>query len=455
MASVKKIQGKKGVAYKITVTIGRTADGKQKRHYMTYRPPEGAKERDIKRELQKIVAEYENALFIESYQPDSKITFSEYAEYVYNLKERNGAKPSTLETFDLWVRRLKPYIGNMRLIDIRPRDINSVIDILRKDCKKYAYPKETTSRLALQIPLVKVFKDTGIANVTWRKVRQGQRVSLKTAEKVESYLQQSELFEYRNDREEMASITIRGLVSILNIIFDRAYKEMIIQYNPAERVILPPSKPKKEKRALQPEELKNVLSALQSETTQFQTLVTLLICTGCRRGEALGLTWGKVDLEKAEITIDQALLYTPKTGNYISTTKTGNTRKVAIPQELVNLLRKHRAEQAQERLLIGDLWENNDLIFTTSTGKAIAPDRLNCQLTSFCKRHSLPHINPHMFRHTAASLLIANGVDVVTVATSLGHKNIMTTLNIYSHEIESAKRKTADTMSAALFQKKA
>lgn len=83
----------------------------------------------------------------------------------------------------------------------------------------------------------------------------------------------------------LTDTTIKDIIGTISFILDRAYREMIIPYNPAERVILPPSKPKREKRALQPEELKNVLSALQSEKTQFQALVMLLICTGCRRGK--------------------------------------------------------------------------------------------------------------------------------------------------------------------------
>ena len=75
-------------------------------------------------------------------------------------------------------------------------------------------------------------------------------------------------------------------------------------------------------------------------------------------------------------------------------------------------------------------------------------------LDKFSKRHNLPHINPHLFRHTAASLLLSNGVDVLTVANMLGHADISTTLDIYAHEIEQARRKTADCISEIILQNK-
>lgn len=187
MASVKKIQGKKGISYKITVTIGRTADGKQKRHYMTYRPPEGAKERDIKRELQKIVAEYENALFTESYQPDSKITFSEYAEYVYKLKERSGAKPSTMMGFKYRLEKVFPIIGNMQIVDIRPKHINTVIDILKSGQSyiKYAYPNNILLQKLEGENITELEEKSGVDRNIFYKIKHGKRLQIKTAKKIE------------------------------------------------------------------------------------------------------------------------------------------------------------------------------------------------------------------------------------------------------------------------------
>jgi len=205
---------------------------------------------------------------------------------------------------------------------------------------------------------------------------------------------------------------------------------------------------------LQPEQLKAVLTALEAEPLPFRALITLFISTGCRRGEALALTWEKVDFDRREILIDKSMIYLPETGIQSGTTKTGNSRKVAIPKETVELLRRLRARQAEERLKLGDLWKNSNLVFTRWDGAPMNPGTVNLELDEFCKRHDLPHINPHLFRHSAASILLSNGVDALTVAGMLGHSDVSTTLDTYAHAIDEAKRKTADCISETIFHKK-
>lgn len=458
MASIKKIEGKKGVSYKITVAIGRDEHGRQKRHYTTYRPPDGMPAREIRRELQKIVADFEQAFLTEEYQPDNQTTFREYADYVFSLKERAGLKPNTLLSLKNSIRRANEYIGNMRLVDIRPKHLNMIYENLSEPgacrCGVFAYPKAELIQIAREESPFSLSKRSDVSLTTWNRIRSGERVRPESAEKVEKFLEKAGLFTMENTDEFLSVGTIKEVHRAIYGVLDRAYKEMIIRYNPATRVILPKNKRKREVRTLQPDEVQAVQAALQSEPIQLQALITLFLCTGCRRGEALGLKWDKIDLERDEITIDCALLYTPSKGYYISSTKTGNKRRVAIPAELTALLMRHKADQAARRLRYADMWKDAGFVFTTEFGGEVNPQCFNKTLSDFCKRHDLPHIHPHMFRHTAASLLIANGVDVVSVAASLGHKDISTTLNTYSHEIEEARRKTADTMSKAIFHQK-
>lgn len=81
------------------------------------------------------------------------------------------------------------------------------------------------------------------------------------------------------------------------------------------------------------------------------------------------------------------------------------------------------------------------------------PGNVNIELTAFCDRHGLPHINPHLFRHSAASVLLSNGVDVLTVAGMLGHSDVSTTLDTYAHAIDEARHKTADCISETILHK--
>ena len=112
------------------------------------------------------------------------------------------------------------------------------------------------------------------------------------------------------------------------------------------------------------------------------------------------------------------------------------------PQSL-ELLNKWHTEQLRLRLLNGDRWVRSDYIFTHDDGTVMNPDSITSWLRKFSERHNLPHIHPHAFRHTAASTMIANGVDLVTAASELGHANATTTANIYAHQIAVAKARAA------------
>lgn len=165
----------------------------------------------------------------------------------------------------------------------------------------------------------------------------------------------------------------------------------------------------------------------------------ILIDTGCRRGELMGLQWHCVDLEKGIMMIRQALLYTKEKGTYLGPPKAGRPRAVCLAPETIELLKKYRTEQKRTRILHADIWKETGFLFTKDDGTPMHPDSITDWLNKFSEENNLPHIHPHTFRHTAASILIANGVDLVTTATELGHANATTTANIYAHQV--AKRR--------------
>ena len=123
MASIKKIEGKGGVSYKITVSMGRDAHDKQIRHYKTWKPDHGMTARQIERELKRVAYEFERDLQI-GFQADNRQTFGQYAEYVYSLREQRGDRPQTLARVRRQISRINEYIGHMKLADIRPQHLN-------------------------------------------------------------------------------------------------------------------------------------------------------------------------------------------------------------------------------------------------------------------------------------------------------------------------------------------
>ena len=117
-----------------------------------------------------------------------------------------------------------------------------------------------------------------------------------------------------------------------------------------------------------------------------------------------------------------------------------------LPPETMQLLRQYRAWQSGERLRLGGYYQDQGFLFAQDSGKPMHPDNVNTWLKNFSKRHGLPHINPHAFRHSMASLLYFNGVDSVSISKRLGHAQVSTTANIYAHVMEQADQKNADIL---------
>lgn len=456
MANIRKVEGKNGATYKITVCIGRDGSGKQRRHYLTWRPPAGMSAREVTRELQRITAEFEQDI-LDGFQVDNKQTFAEYAAYCYDLHEARGDKPQTLARVRRQTRRINEYIGNMLLQDIKPQHLNAMYtDLSRAGSYRhiYAYPRKEFFEMATGKECAAFSRECGTTPSTMRRLLDGNRVTKETAKTVESHLKKKNLFEIIGEGKALSPGTIRDYHMIVHSVFKQAYKDMVIKFNPAERVTLPKMRRVREQKALQPEQLQEVLEALKSEPITFRTLITFLIVTGCRRGEALAMTWDKVDFKTGEVRIDRSLMYLPETGIQAGTTKTDEARTIALPKDTVKMMRSLWAWQAEEKLKYGDLWAPGDYVFTRWDGKPIYPCSVNTELTAFCKRHDLPHMNPHLFRHSAASVLLNSGVDVLSVSAMLGHANAGTTLKTYAHALEKSRKKTADCIEREILNKK-
>ena len=231
-------------------------------------------------------------------------------------------------------------------------------------------------------------------------------------------------------------------------------KEGLVPFNVAARATLPKAE-HKDVNYFQPEQVAAIREALEQEPMKWKTLVHLLLITGARRGEVLGLKWDKVDFEGNRIFICNNILYRADVGIYESTPKTERSRRyVALPTETMQLLRRYRAWQAEERLRLGEYYQNQGFVFAQDNGNPMHPDSVTNWLNKFSRRHDLPHINPHAFRHTMASMLYFNGVDSVSISKRLGHAQVSTTANIYAHVLEGADQRNADIL-ADIFLKKA
>lgn len=457
MASIKKIESRSGTRYKITVFNGRDMSGKQIRHFKTWTPPTGLTGRALEKEVKRVAYEFETQIEF-GFSPDDKRTFAEYAEYCIELRERRGDKPSTIARVKRQIARTNEYIGHMRVTDIRPKHLNDLYKKLGQPGASrwnvFAVPVVSFGELVGNGTYKQLADKAGVyARLICRLVN-NQPISRENAKTIEKNLGRKDLFEYINNERPMSPGTIRDYHATISTILGQAYKEMIITYNPAERATLPKAGKVREQRALEPEELRAVIEAAKKEPIERYALIMFLLCTGCRRGEAVALTWDKVDISKKTVLISASANYTKEDGIYIGSTKTNKARVVAIPSELAELLYTYRQEQIKEQSLLYDAWQGNNLVFPRWNGEILSPSMVNYYIADMCKRNDLPHINPHMFRHSAASILISEGVDVLTVSQMLGHTDITTTLNTYSHALEEARQKTAECISEKILQQK-
>ncbi len=394
MANITPRKDKHGeiISYQIRVFRGRDADGKRLKDYlMTWKPTAGMTKRQIEKEVER-----QATLFEENCRQGNvsteKPTFEKYARYVITLKENNGLKVKTSERYWDILRRINAEIGPIKLQDLRPDHLNRLY-------AKLAEPGQNAK--------------TGAG---------------------------------------LAPKTILEHHRVISTILSQAVKEGLISSNIAQRAT-PPKIPKHEMKTFEVEEVQAILEALKTEPLKWQVMTNLLIATGARRGEICGLRWENVDWENNRVYLCENRVYTAKTGAISTTLKTGENRYVSVSPHVMEMLREWRIEQNSTFLRLGIF--PSGYVLTADNGQPMHPDSPTTWLKKFSKRHDLPPIHPHKFRHTQASLLIAEGVDILTVSKRLGHSKVSTTMDIYAHALAKSDEEASNTINDLIFEKQA
>lgn len=461
MATIEKYSGKDGLTYRISVSAGFDTQGKRIRHRMNYKPTPGMTERQIQKAVQRAAADFERSIE-QGFALDNRQTFAGYAEYVLDLKQRTGTKARTLDRYRDMMVRINQAIGHIKLADLRPQHLNSFYKNLAEPGIRIGggSAKAKIDMVALlkknKISRGKLAEKAGISAATVGIAVKGESIKEEKALAIAKAMGKKvdEVFRVEKNMEPLADKTILEHHRLISTILAQAEKEMLIPYNAAAKAT-PPRINKKDPNYFQPETISAILEALESEPLKWRLITHLLIVTGCRRGEIMGLKWEKVDFENSRVKIDRALVSSKSKGVFEETTKTSDIRHLSLPRETMDLLRQHKREQLRLQLANGDRWIHTGYVFTQDNGDHMNPDSITGWLKDFSARHGLPHINPHAFRHTVASVLLANGTDIVTVSKQLGHASITTTENFYSHIIEENKAKAADCIADVLIRKKA
>ena len=183
---------------------------------------------------------------------------------------------------------------------------------------------------------------------------------------------------------------------------------------------------------------------------QIPRIIRTLLYTGMRSGELCALHWEDVDLDNAVLEIKYNLYRV--NGEYkLSSPKTkSSARLIALPPQVVDILREQKVWQEERRTAVGGRWLERSAVFTGRYGEYISKNYLNCEFKKFLKRNGLPDIHIHDLRHANASLLINMGVPVKVISEHLGHCDTRTTENIYAHVFAETMTKASDAISKAL-----
>lgn len=379
---------KRGSSYSIRVSCGYDAHGKQVLRSMTWKPDPKLSPKQIEKELNRQAVIFEETCK-QGYQGTAE-KFEPFCEDWFENYAKPNLRNTTYERLLQLRKRVYKAIGHMRMDKITARQIQAFVNTLSRDGAN---------------------EKTG---------------------------------------KPLAPKTIKHNLSLISEVFSYAVKMGAVSENPCRKVTIPKAE-SKEKQVYTPEQIKKMLCLLEHEPMKYRVFVHILVYSGLRRGEMLGLEWKDIDFENCVITVRRTSNYTGKRGNYTDQTKTRKSRRaLKLPQHIMELLRTFRAEQDAHALKCGDQWVETDRLFTKWNGEPMYNGQPYSWLKDFCERNDLPFLGIHAFRHTYASILVNQGVDIVAVSFSLGHSQVSTTSNIYCHMLDNARAKAANAISSVL-----
>ena len=253
-------------------------------------------------------------------------------------------------------------------------------------------------------------------------------------------------------RGNLSEKSVEGLHNTLCSILSAAVDEGYLTHNPAWRCYKPKGQ-KKERPVADEETVKKLITAFEGQSMKYETYFKLVLATGLRRGEACGLKWSDINWSKRTIHVQRGVV---KLSHQESITKdpktTSGDRMVYLSQEMCQLLKAWRKECEWDRQqTANETVSEDDYLFRQSNGKPMNPCTFTYRFKLILKANNLPlDLNVHSLRHTNASLLIAQGVDVRTVASLLGHAQASTTLDIYAHAFDKNKREAQQKLGRAI-----
>lgn len=438
---------KRGDSYRITVSCGYSADGsRQIKQKMTWKPSKpNLTPKQLEKQLQAAVAEFEQRCKNEG-TVVACVKFEPFCEAYLNDVASRTLKPSTLAYYEQLKPRVYGQIGHLRLDRITPREIDKLIAFLckeRKSAKTVAVCKVDFRSLIQEhgYSQKRLAHDVGTNQQTLKDFGNGKPILWTTAEKIAALLEcdAETVFEKIEKAKGLSPKTIKNYISFVSSVFDYAVRTRVISRNPCEHCTLP-TITEPDRKMLSLDEADRFLDILETAPLKYQAFFKLALYGGFRAGEILGLRWDDIDFRLNIVQIKRTAHYSKALGHYDTTPKTKTSNRILkLPEHVIDTLQKLQVEQRNLYEFGGVLWNEETRVFTTDTFVPINSSTFSNWYKRTAEKNDLPLVSLHSFRHLNASLLINSGTDITTVASTLGHAQTTTTLNIYAHAFQKAR----------------
>lgn len=449
-------------SYLISVSCGYDLSGKQIRKTMTYKPDSAMTEKQIEKEVQRQAALFEEKC-LQGQVLDENMRFSEFAALWFTDRKKD-LRPSTYARYESMLPRINAAIGHFKLCKLQPLHLRAFYANLgeggiRQDTKYKCKISVNNYLKEHQMSTAELCRRSGISNTTMISIRKGNNVNKTNAQKLCKALEMPlpDIFEPVGGTDKaLSGTTIQHYHRLISTIMHTAVEWGIIFSNPCDRTKTPKAEIK-EAKYIDEAQANLLMQELEKADETHRTIIRLLLFTGMRRGELLGLKWSDVDFDRGKLKICRTLQFLPERGIFVDKTKNKSSeREIRLSKIAVEDLRHHKVAQLEYRLSVGSHWiGTEDFIFTNDEGRPLKPDSVSSWFAKFMKaRPELPPITLHSLRHTNATLQLAAGVPITTVSKRLGHSNTATTGRIYAHAIQSADDNAAEKLDDIFTPKK-
>ncbi len=466
MASIRQ-RGKN--SYQIIVSNGYDSKGTKLTKTKTVTREEGYTDKQWDKELRKLALEFEREVEKGTYLDGSKLTFAELSEkWLHDYAEKN-LEETTLDNYrEMLSKRILPAIGHIKLNKLQPTQLLEFYNNLQEPGMRLDY-KYTAKKEFLDLMVNTTFQRVSeLSNVqpeTISNLVKGKRCMSATIDKICAALEikKDKYFQVQDSGKTLSVERIKHHHKTISTILTEAVHWQLIESNPAERVRLPKAE-KKEAKAYDEDQAEKLLSLIENEEIKYKLAIHIVLFTGCRLSELCGLEWSDIDTTNKTIRFRQASRYTKSKGVYTKRPKTESSdRTISISKSLIKLINEYKLWQNGEKAKLqgtyespdqenrdcnvtDSLWEENNRLFTQWNGKPIFPNTPSHWFKKILKKYNMPTLKFHELRHTNASLLIANNVDVRTVSKRLGHARTSITTDIYSHALRRPDKEAAEKL---------